>query len=444
MDTQVVSKYQLRFLALLAIAICLCPLTAFAQSDSTGDIDGQFDSVANEDKADLPQKDTTLTNGVGAAADGSGLPADNDQTSSDSVSVGVAPVSPDDELSDSSCDPEGSSAVIDGWFEKNGERYYLQAGVPVKGSQYIDGYWYRFDLTHGKMLNGWQSFDERTYYYNTSGQLQFGSCNIDGDWYWFDLACGWMCYGSQNIYGDWYRYDTSCGKMLFGSQNIDGDWYRYDLGCGKMLFGSQNIDGDWYRYDLGCGKMLFGSQNVDGDWYRYDTSCGKMLFGWQYFDNDTHYYSMGDGKLKFGGQFINGYWYWFNGAGVLDRDMAIDTLMRTAHSLLGVPYVWLGVYPQDGGMDCASFVWYLYKQLGITIGFETYYSVSDGFAVSLQNAKPGDLIFMYYSWRGPEHVVLYAGNGMIYEEPDFGGHCQLVPLASKNASDIYVRRILND
>ena len=381
MDTQVVSKYQLRFLALLAIAICLCPLTAFAQSDSTGDIDGQFDSVANEDKADLPQKDTTLTNGVGAAADGSGLPADNDQTSSDSVSVGVAPVSPDDELSDSSCDPEGSSAVIDGWFEKNGERYYLQAGVPVKGSQYIDGYWYRFDLTHGKMLNGWQSFDERTYYYNTSGQLQFGSCNIDGDWYWFDLACGWMCYGSQNIYGDWYRYDTS---------------------------------------------------------------CGKMLFGWQYFDNDTHYYSMGDGKLKFGGQFINGYWYWFNGAGVLDRDMAIDTLMRTAHSLLGVPYVWLGVYPQDGGMDCASFVWYLYKQLGITIGFETYYSVSDGFAVSLQNAKPGDLIFMYYSWRGPEHVVLYAGNGMIYEEPDFGGHCQLVPLASKNASDIYVRRILND
>lgn len=126
MDNQVASKYRLRFLACcFAIAICLCPLTAFAQSGSTGDIDGQLDSVANEDKADSPQKDTTSTNGVGAAADDSELPADNDQTSSDSVGSGVAPVSPDDELSDSSCDLEVSSAVTDGWFEKNGERYYL-------------------------------------------------------------------------------------------------------------------------------------------------------------------------------------------------------------------------------------------------------------------------------------------------------------------------------
>lgn len=117
--------------------------------------------------------------------------------------------------------------------------------------------------------------------------------------------------------------------------------------------------------------------------------------------------------------------------------------MSTANSLLGVPYVWLGVYPQDGGMDCASFTWYVYRQLGINIGFETYYQVNDGYEVSLATAQPGDLIFMYSSWRGPEHVVLYAGNGMIYEEPDFGGHCQYVPLASKNAYDIHVRRIIN-
>ena len=44
----------------------------------------------------------------------------------------------------------------------------------------------------------------------------------------------------------------------------------------------------------------------------------------------------------------------------------------------------------------------------------------------------------------PEHVVLYAGNGMIYEEPDFGGHCQFVPLSSKGAGRMEIRRIIHD
>lgn len=59
--------------------------------------------------------------------------------------------------------------------------------------------------------------------------------------------------------------------------------------------------------------------------------------------------------MKYGAQWIDGYWYWFDRCtGALDRQGAINTIMSTANSLLGVPYVWLGVYPQDGGMDCAS------------------------------------------------------------------------------------------
>ena len=93
----------------------------------------------------------------------------------------------------------------------------------------------------------------------------------------------------------------------------------------------------------------------------------------------------------------------------------------------------------------------LYKQLGIDIGFETYDQMYSGESVSsLSVAKPGDLILMYYgSWPNynpflPEHVVLYAGNGMVYEEPTFGGYCQYVPLSSKGASKISIRRIIQD
>ena len=147
----------------------------------------------------------------------------------------------------------------------------------------------------------------------------------------------------------------------------------------------------------------------------------------------------------------DGSWDWYNSNGVWDPAGARDKVMQTARSLLGVPYVWLGVYPQDGGMDCASFTWYVYQQLGITIGFETYGQMNDGYRVSsLDEAKPGDLILMYYgAWPNynpllPEHVVLYAGNGMVYEEPTFGGFCQYVPLSSKNADRIEIRRIIGD
>lgn len=145
-----------------------------------------------------------------------------------------------------------------------------------------------------------------------------------------------------------------------------------------------------------------------------------------------------------------GTYYWFDKNGRVNSNEAISTVINTARSLLGVPYVWLGVYPQDGGMDCASFTWYLYRQLGIDVGFETYDQMHAGVRVhSMADARPGDLILMYYDgWPNynpflPEHVVLYAGNGMIYEEPTFGGHCQYVPLSSKGATKIDIRRIIH-
>ena len=88
------------------------------------------------------------------------------------------------------------------------------------------------------------------------------------------------------------------------------------------------------------------------------------------------------------------------------------------------------------------------KQLGIDIGFETYDQMYSGVRV-FGDPQPGDIILMYYgAWPNynpmlPEHVVLYAGGGMIYEEPAFGGRCQYVSLASKGASTTTAQRILS-
>lgn len=162
-----------------------------------------------------------------------------------------------------------------------------------------------------------------------------------------------------------------------------------------------------------------------------------------YIDPETHL------KVTDSSRCIDGSWYYFDSEGHLNRQAGIDKILGLAQSLLGVPYVWLGVYPQDGGMDCASFTWYLYQQLGIDIGFETYDQQGFGISVSsLSEAQPGDLILMYnggwpnYNSSLFEHVVLYAGNGMIYEEPTFGGQCQYVSYYSKGASTISIRRVL--
>ena len=216
-----------------------------------------------------------------------------------------------------------------------------------------------------------------------------------------------------------------------------------------------------YRIDGSCEGHLgahLGYFELDGDGYygRYDT--GYVVRNVVYTAPDgTKYYGNNDGVLgplpvySAAVQRPDGSWDWYNSNGDLDRDDAINRILSTADSLLGVPYVWLGVYPQDGGMDCASFTWYLYQQLGIDIGFETYDQMYSGVAVgSLDEARPGDLILMYdngwpnYTPGLYEHVVLYAGNGMIYEEPTFGGQCQYVSIWSKGFGNISIRRIIAD
>ncbi len=190
---------------------------------------------------------------------------------------------------------------------------------------------------------------------------------------------------------------------------------------------------------------ISGGGGYDGAnvWVQTPNNSDAQLFRLE----PTSYTPPASGSIKRS----DGSWDWYNNEGDIDRNGAINKVLNTARSLLGVPYVWLGVYPQDGGMDCASFTWYLYKQLGIDIGFETYDQMYSGYRVnSLSEAKPGDIILMYYGgWPNynpylPEHVVLYAGNGMIYEEPTFGGCCQFVSLASKGATKIDIRRIMGD
>ncbi len=266
--------------------------------DSLEDVAGTIDSSAIEEPNGTAANNAPFGGNdksniqVPAEEEGAGLSAEGTESSLDSGTAAAT--------------LGGPRPHADGWADENGERYYYVAGERVKGSLFVDGGWYRFDLSDGHMLTGWQDIDGKRYFYGDDGAMLFKNQFLGGSWYWFDMNEGFMWTGSANIYGRWYRYDLSDGHMLTGSQYIDGHWYRYEPVEGYMLFGSQYIDGHWYWYDLAAGMMLTGSQYIYGDWYWYDLAAGYMHTGFTYIYGKWYWYDLADGRMLFGNQNIYG------------------------------------------------------------------------------------------------------------------------------------------
>ena len=104
-----------------------------------------------------------------------------------------------------------------------------------------------------------------------------------------------------------------------------------------------------------------------------------------------------------------------------------------ACQFIGNPYVWGGTSLTNGA-DCSGFVQSVYAHFGVTLPRTTYDMVNSGYAVSYEEALPGDSIL----YDG--HVGLYMGDGTIVNamnEADGIGIC------SATYTDIIaVRRVL--
>ena len=86
-------------------------------------------------------------------------------------------------------------------------------------------------------------------------------------------------------------------------------------------------------------------------------------------------------------------------------------LCQYAKEFVGNRYVWGGT-SLTNGVDCSGFTMQIYKKYGISL---PHYSVSQskmGKAVSLSQAKPGDLVF-YAKGGTVNHVGIYIGNGQV-------------------------------
>ncbi|MFE7801061.1 C40 family peptidase [Nocardia sp. NPDC057440] len=120
--------------------------------------------------------------------------------------------------------------------------------------------------------------------------------------------------------------------------------------------------------------------------------------------------------------------------------------VSAASAWLGTPYVWGGgnnLGPSGGGFDCSGLTQYAIAQAShgeVVLPRTTYEQIYSGVRVDPRDVRPGDLVFpgSSFSTRGPEHVQLAAGNGMVIEAPYTGSTVSW----SRMSSDAIVVRVL--
>ena len=101
---------------------------------------------------------------------------------------------------------------------------------------------------------------------------------------------------------------------------------------------------------------------------------------------------------------------------------------KAADGALGLPYIWGGGGaggPSGGGFDCSGLTQYAIAQATdgeVVLPRTTYEQIYAGERIDPRDVRAGDLVFPAgsFSARGPEHVQLAAGNGMVIEAPYSG------------------------
>jgi peptidoglycan DL-endopeptidase CwlO len=95
-------------------------------------------------------------------------------------------------------------------------------------------------------------------------------------------------------------------------------------------------------------------------------------------------------------------------------------VLAAGERYLGVPYKWGGTDPATG-FDCSGFVQRAFADVGVSLPRVSVDQARQGTAVpSMDQARPGDLVFWNGDGSRPNHIGIYAGEGRMLVAPRTG------------------------
>jgi cell wall-associated NlpC family hydrolase len=113
-----------------------------------------------------------------------------------------------------------------------------------------------------------------------------------------------------------------------------------------------------------------------------------------------------------------------------------SSAIEAAESKLGTPYVWGATGPNS--FDCSGLMQFAFEQAGKDLPRTAAAQSQVGEKVSMDDLKPGDLIFLY---SPVSHVVMYVGNGKVIEAPNSGEDVKYTPLSKIEKNAVSARRV---
>jgi len=113
------------------------------------------------------------------------------------------------------------------------------------------------------------------------------------------------------------------------------------------------------------------------------------------------------------------------------------SLLETARSFLGVPYLWGGSTEQ--GFDCSGLAMAVYQLNGLRLPRSSQEQAEAGRSVTESELQPGDLLFFAMSVGGRvSHVGIYVGDGTFIHAPGRGRKVCVESLASSGFREQFV------
>lgn len=172
----------------------------------------------------------------------------------------------------------------------------------------------------------------------------------------------------------------------------------YNYGTGFIDYVSEN--GNVYTYELAEAYAKDKSEGVTTD-YANEIAVA-INGGWRYLYGNMFY-------VKLIKQYV-----------ILYENETVQKVIEEALKHQGAAYVYGGASPETG-FDCSGLTQWCYAQAGITLPRTAQQQYDFSTHISMEDAKPGDLIFFTETTVSDNyitHVGIYFGNGKIFEAGD--------------------------